>query len=187
MVCLRGILLCLSLFAAGTATAQDSAPSLQSPILTVDRDRLFSGSQHGQNILQEIEAQSRALAAENRRIEAELEAEEQSLTQQRSSLPAEEFRALAADFDAKVVAIRTAQDTKTRELTRNRDAVQQRFFQDTVPILADIVRERGGVVVLENRAVFLSAQQIDITDDAIARIDAQLAQPDPVAPPEADE
>ena len=36
------------------------------------------------------------------------------------------------------------------------------------------MRETGAAVVLEQRSVFISANAIDITDTAIARIDAVL-------------
>ena len=39
-------------------------------------------------------------------------------------------------------------------------------------LISEIVRERGALIVLDRRDVFLSADRIDITDDAIARINA---------------
>ena len=36
------------------------------------------------------------------------------------------------------------------------------------------MREAGAVVILEKRSLFLSADVIDITDAAIARIDAEI-------------
>lgn len=166
--------ICLVAFAlwpsVGVTQAGDT--EVMSPILTVDRDRLFTRSSRGQAIIEALEVESQALASENRQIEAQLEAEEQDLTQQRAAMEPAAFRQLAEAFDKKVVEIREAQAEKLRELTRKREQVQQQFYQDVLPILTTIVRERGAVMVLENRVVFLSAQQVDITAEAIARIDA---------------
>ncbi len=156
---------------------QDIAPTLHSPILTVDRERLFSRSSYGQSILAEFDAESTALATENRRIETELMSEERALTDSRPTMAAAAFRQKAKEFDEKVVAIREAQDAKARNLVGRREQVQQKFYQDVLPILTEIVRERGAVMVLENRAVFLSADQIDITNEAITRIDTHFQPP----------
>lgn len=171
-----GILgLALLLALPATAGAQEARPKLQSLIVTVDQERLFSGSAYGQSLLDEVEAQAAALAIENRRIEADLIAEEKQLTEDRPRMEPEAFRKLSAAFDEKVVGIRAAQDAKARDLGRARDEAQQKFYQDVLPILTEVVRERGALVVLESRSVVLSAGQIDITAEAIARIDAQLA------------
>ena len=46
------------------------------------------------------------------------------------------------------------------------------IFNDIAALISEIVRERGALIVLDRRDVFLSADRIDITDDAIARINA---------------
>ncbi|MGC9417337.1 MAG: OmpH family outer membrane protein [Rhodovulum sp.] len=147
---------------------------LRSPILTIDQDRLFTDSRFGQAMVASLEAESAALAAENRRIEGKLIEEELELTERRPSLPPEEFRALAEAFDEKVVEIRRAQDAKSRALNQRSEADRQAFYRHALPLVAEIVRERGAVVVLERGAVILSAEQVDITDDAIEAIDSQL-------------
>lgn len=160
-----------------------------SPILTLERERLFSGSRFGQRVNAQIEEASRALAAENRQIEADLTAEERSLTDRRASLPPEEFRTLANAFDAKVEGIRRTQDAKARALARTREEEQQKFLQAAVPILGQMTADLGAFAILDRGAVILSFDVIDITDEAIARIDAELgdgsaadASPAPAAP-----
>lgn len=175
--CILALGLALALPAAGLA--QEARPRLQSLIVTLDQERLFEGSAYGQSLLAEIDEQAAALAAENRRIEAELIAEEKQLTEDRPKMAPEEFREKAAAFDEKVVGIRAAQDAKARDVVRAREEVQQQFFKEVLPILTEVVRERGALVVLESRSVVLSAGQIDVTAEAIARIDAQMAPDTP--------
>ncbi len=179
---LLAVALALVLPLAPAAAQQDDDTAIRSPIVTVDQERLFVDSAYGQSLMDEIEVASQALAAENRKIEAELVAEERALTKARATLDPETFRKRAAAFDEKVVAIRKRQDGKARELVRRRESTQQAFYKQILPFLTEIVRERGAVAVLESRAVILSADQIDITDEAIARIDAALA-PEDAAPP----
>ncbi len=143
-------------------------------IVTLDQDRLYANSRFGQKILADIDAQMKALQSENRMLEADLEAEEKSLTDRRATLPAEEFRALADAFDTKVKGIRTARDAKSRDLAAKRDAAQKTFLQTAVPILAQILSEKGASAIVDRSAIILSFDRIDITDLAISRIDAQL-------------
>ncbi|PTW51892.1 OmpH family outer membrane protein [Rhodovulum kholense] len=159
---------------AGPALAQDGRPVFLSPILTLDQDRLFQDSEAGQAIEQALEAEAAALAAENRRIESELVAEERALTEQRATVPPDQFRPLAEAFDTKVETIRAAQERKARELTQRREEERQDFFRKALPVLAEIVRERGAVAVLAREAVILSAGQVDITTDAIALLDERV-------------
>jgi len=59
------------------AVAQDTAPTVaQVPLLTLDDERLFSGSAFGKAVLARQDEETRALIDENRRIEAALETEE---------------------------------------------------------------------------------------------------------------
>lgn len=147
-----------------------------SPILVIDQERLFSDSRLGERISSEIEAATETLAAENRRIEAELVAEELSLTERRGGLPPEEFRALADAFDAKVQRLRAEQDEKERALQARGEAERQAFLNSILPVLGAIARERGAVAILDRRAVFLSAERIDVTDEAISRLNAAIDQ-----------
>ncbi|MFV2001481.1 MAG: OmpH family outer membrane protein [Paracoccaceae bacterium] len=147
----------------------------QSPILTVDSERVFATTIAGRQITEDLEVRLEALVRENRQIEAELVAEELDLTEKRKTMDPAAFRVLADAFDIKVQGIRARQDAKQRELQRLRDAERQSFIDQIAPILSGIGRERGAVVILERRNVLLSADNIDITEEAIARINLALA------------
>jgi Skp family chaperone for outer membrane proteins len=161
-------------FSAPDARAQ-SGP-VASDILVLNQDRLLGQTQYGLRIQRELEAASAALAAQNREIEAQLMAEELQLTELRETLETAEFRELADEFDERVTGIRAAQDAKTRDLQAQAEAARQRFFEEIVPILLDLVEAEGAAVLLDSRSVLLSAGSVDITDRAIAAIDAALSQ-----------
>lgn len=152
-------------------TATDAASSL---ILIIDQERLFTESQLGAAALAEIEEAARQLAAENRTIEAVLLEEEQALTIRRTEVTPAEFSVLADAFDQKVRRLRDEQDAKSRALAQARDEANQSFLGEVGGILSAIAIERGAVVMLERRQVFLSIDTIDITDEAIARINEAI-------------
>ncbi|MBM9595636.1 OmpH family outer membrane protein [Roseitranquillus sediminis] len=167
----RALLVAAFLGLAAPAAGQEEAPA---PILVIDQDRLFTESRFGQRVLAQIEERSAALAAENRAIEAELIAEERDLTERRPQMTPEEFRRLADAFDQKVQRVRDEQDTKSSELAGLRDRERQAFAAYVTPVLAEILRDRGALIILERRAVFIASQQIDVTDEVIRRIDAEV-------------
>ena len=150
-------------------------------LLVLDQDRLFAESAFGKASLAREQEAVRALEAENKQIEAALIAEEQSLTTRRASLAADEFAGLADAFDTKVERIRNEQDTKARDLALLREQERQAFLRAVVPVLADLMGDKGAVAILEKSTVILSLTAIDVTDEAIARIDAVLTL-GPVAP-----
>ncbi len=173
---------------AGLGMAQDApvTPSAANTIiLTVNQDRLFTESAFGKASLDRERAETAALDAENKQIEAALIAEEQGLTTRRATLPAAEFAALAAAFDAKVERIRAEQDTKLRDLTRLRDEERQAFLRAIVPVLGEMMGERGAVAILAKSTVIVSLTAIDVTDAAIARVDAVLPLDPAISPPAA--
>jgi Skp family chaperone for outer membrane proteins len=175
---LAALLAASMIFVAGIALAQPAQLELPPPVLTIDADRLLAESALGRALNAQVEDSARRLAEENRRIEAELLAEERALTERRSMMSPDEFRPLADAFDEKVQRLRAEQDEKERALIALREDGRQRFFQQAVPILSEIVRERGALVLLDRRDVFLSADAIDITDAAIADLDAAGAAPE---------
>ncbi|MEM8823098.1 MAG: OmpH family outer membrane protein [Pseudomonadota bacterium] len=170
----------LAMGLCGAATAQEAAqPTLgvpRSAVVVLDRDELFAGSLFGRRVTEDIDAATIALAAENRRLEVQLEEEERQLTRQRAELDAEAFRELAAAFDARVTDIRRTQDAKARAVQQQGERAQQLFLERANPILIELARETGALVILDRRIVIASADQVDITDLALARIDEVLGE-----------
>lgn len=169
-------LACVLAFAlAGIAPAAFAQQAeVKSAVLTVDPDRLFTESEFGKAAIARLEAAQQRLLAENKKLESELEAEEKDLTERRPTLPAADFRKLADAFDIKAEDIRAARLAKSRNLTSQRDADRQKFLGAIVPVLGNLMGEMGALVILDKKTVFLSFDRVDVTDLAIARIDALL-------------
>lgn len=163
---------------AAAAQTQPAAPQ----ILTLDEERFYNASLYGKALEARALAASQALAAENRKIEADLSAEEADLTARRLTATAEAFAVLANEFDARVERIRAEQKSKAEKLVADRDAGRKEFFNAAVPVLAELMQQSGAYVILNRGAVILSFDTIDITDRAIAAIDARLGDGSAAAP-----
>jgi Skp family chaperone for outer membrane proteins len=151
-------------------SAQQSGPS----VLIIDSERVFFETAYGRRLTEELAAQAAALQAENDEIVAELTQEERSLTLRRPTISLEEFRAEAEAFDTKVQEVRRARDAKNVDLQVANAEARSQFEERVQAILANLMFERGAVVVLEQRNVVLSVRTANITEDAIARIDREL-------------
>ncbi len=176
-----GAALCL----AGGAQAQSQAPAqtaraevqavIRSPVLTLNYEQFIAGSQMGQQMSANYEAERARLEAANAEIASQLEAEELALTKARDTMQPDAFRKAASDFDEKVQKIRQERRDAETILARKRDDLRSRFEQAAVPVLSALMREAGAAVILEVRSTVLSLEQVDITDLAIQRLDAAFA------------
>ena len=162
----------LAALVAPTQAQQLGVP--QTGVLTISSERLFAESAFGQRVFREIESESALLAEENERIVAELSGEEKDLTDRRASLTAQEFRPLAEAFDQKVQSHRDSQRAKLDVLAQRGEDERARFVELAQPVLIELLREAQASVVIERATVVLSSDASDITDAAIARINAVI-------------
>ncbi|WP_224824742.1 OmpH family outer membrane protein [Cognatishimia sp. MH4019] len=175
---LSALSLGLAVLLAPPVLAQGGLSQPQSPILVIESERLFIETEFGQASLRAIDEQARRLASESREIDAQLIEEERALTEARPTLSAEEFRARADAFDDRVLRLRRERDEASTQLGRARDEAEQILRNAALPVLAQIVLDRGAVAVFERRDVFIVDDAIDITDEAVARINEQLGADD---------
>ena len=190
---MRWLAAVLAILVAFPTLAQDQTDlplgQLRSPVLIIDTERVFAESLFGLRIAAQVQADSEALVTENRRIEAALTEEERSLTVRRPTRTVEAFRTEADAFDERVQGIRRAQDAKQRALQDGIVTGRDQFLQAATPILGQIMQESAAAVILDRRSVFLGIGTIDITDQAIDRIDAAigdgsaLPEPEPIPEP----
>jgi Skp family chaperone for outer membrane proteins len=135
---------------------------------------MFAESAFGKRVAAEVDAAARALAAENTALSEELDAEEKALTAERDSLSIEDFSAKADTFDVKVKRIRAEQLTKERELTELHQTGETRFRELARPVLRAIMDRYNAAVLMDLRAILIALDTADVTDEAIAEINARI-------------
>jgi Skp family chaperone for outer membrane proteins len=172
---LAGLIVALSLGTHETARAQQMGV-IQSDVLVIDPERMLIESDYGRRLQVDIQTERDRLIAHNDRIAKELEAEEQSLTSLRATTPSNEFRALADAFDQKVEELRLESERMSRDLERRRDLVPVQFMRVVQPVLEDLLREAGAMVMIDARAVMLHAGAADVTDLAVVRINERIGR-----------
>ncbi len=172
-MCIRAAIL-IWLASTIAVPAQDAQPQPLPQVLIVDSDRLYEDTLYGKRIEAELTDQVNAVQAENDRIAESLREEELSLTERRPNMTPEAFQLEAEAFDKKVQEVRRVRDSKLNELQAARGAARARFQEQVQGIVANVMLERGGLMVMEQGTVVLSVRSVNITDDVIARVDARL-------------
>jgi len=142
----------------------------QSLIFTVDMNKLFKFSNFGINIAKRNNLARQNLQNENDALEAELLLEEKALSELRNTLNTDEFRAKAIEFDLKVSGIRAEQAKKEKNLVSKIRKEEAEFYTKVYPLLYELVSDRGGLVLIDQRNVILWDSSVDITNDAILLI-----------------
>ena len=174
MQSLRAIVLLVFATLASVLPAQEAA---HNPVVTVDLERLVSETQIGQYLSFQMSEEAQRLQAELDAIAAELSAEEDDLIKKRETLDLDEFRVLAKAFDEKAVRLRQEQQAKIQAITEESSRRRQDLLRSFVPVLSQVMRDRGAAVLLDRRSVVLDDRaSVDITDVAIMIIDQNTTE-----------
>ncbi len=175
--------LCASTWQTAIAQEVQQSQSIRSPVVVIDMNRVLRETQYGQRLEQDMADAFGLLEIENRAVEDELAQKEREIRDQRSVVPAEDFRKLAAEFDNQVGRIREERIARNREIVEMRNSEQDALVRAAAPVIAEIAAQFGAAIVLDRRNVFLTmTDAIDITDLAISAMDTKLG--DGVAPSE---
>ncbi|MCH2095335.1 MAG: OmpH family outer membrane protein [Rhodobacteraceae bacterium] len=146
----------------------------QSPVLTLEPNRLLTSTLFGRRMVSEFEAVRDEIQRVTTQFENALIAEEQQLTEMRGTVSPEEFRALADAFDKKAQDFRRQTEERETDLSRRVETAERQLLQAALPILDGIMSNLGAAVVVDRRSVFLSRDAIDITDLVIQRLDETM-------------
>jgi Skp family chaperone for outer membrane proteins len=162
---------------AGATTTTSSLTATPAPnghFVLLNPERLYAESAFGRRVQAELKTFAQEVQSENGALTRDLEAEELILLEKRETLTPLEFRDLADAFDEKVQLIRDAQERKGQELNQRALAGRQAFNDASLPVLRLVLEERGALGIIDSRVVLLSAPSIDITNEAILRVDQTL-------------
>ena len=157
-----------------TLVAEPLSAAEKSELFTVDMTKLLRSSEFGKNIIAANNIARKKLQSENEELEKKLLLEEKELSELRKTLSVEEFRPKALEFDKRVSIIRAEQGKKEEILNKKVRKEETDFFKRIYPLLYEILIERGGLILVDQRNIILWDNSVDITDDAIQAINQAL-------------
>lgn len=167
------------------ATAQETNDE-NIGVLVVDMQRIQRDAAAAVNVRE----QSTAMRAELEAMVAErakaISKEEAELAELRERLEPDEFRQRVREFEKKVFANRDFAQQGSTKLQAVRVQASNQLRRAIAPILAQLLRERRAQLMLDKSQVILSVDTLDVTDEALKRLDSALPtmRLAPLAPPE---
>lgn len=125
-------------------------------------------------VLAEIQKRENALKAEVEKRENALLAMDQQLAQQRNSLSAEEFAQKRAQLSQQAAEVRKYAQNEQAEIAALARQGELKIRNVLRKIVEEIAKERSIMLVLNKSQVLLAPEQIDITAEAMSRLDREL-------------
>ena len=98
-----------------------------------------------------------------REVEAQLNADKDLITEQ-------EFNARVAEFEERVVALQQKIQRQRSSFDSAYADAQRRLEEQLLPIVSEIAGERGFAIVVQKKNAVLFDGTLDITDEALARL-----------------
>ena len=142
-------------------------------IVVVDFQRVVRESAAAGTVRRQIDELRNAYQEEFATIEEELRAVEAELTEQRTALSDEEFLRRRRDFEQRVTEAQRQAQYRRAELDRALDEAMNAIQDALLEVIAEIAEARRANVVLNRSNVIMVDQQLDLTSQALADLDAQ--------------
>ena len=165
----------LAMLAGSAAAAQDQNFGPVVPgVCVYHHDRLLAQSTAGQSLVTGLQRLQQEVQAELAPYEQFIQTESQALQQGQATIPQDQFQQRGRDLEARYREFETLRQTRTGELRYTLAYQQQQISQAANPILEALYTERGCGILLTAEAVMRANPQMDLTDEAIQRLNAAL-------------
>lgn len=174
--------------ALAQSAAEDAAPEESRAnlglVLIVSLERVRAQSEAALSIESQAEAIRQQIQEQLGARQQALAAEEQALVALRRTLESDAFEARAARFEQQVRLLKKDRRDQADALRSALRVASDQMEAALRPILAELMAERGGSVLIDTRNVILSVKTLDITDEVIKRLDETLPSLEVRWPPE---
>ena len=152
--------------------AESSYPNTS--IAIVDLNLILSDSKSAKSATKQFEKIQKVMEDEIVESDKKMLEERNKLIEQQSVIAPEAFEIKAKDYEKKLQNHQVNKQKKLRKLEGVLQKVRNEILESVKPILEDISKELGITVILEKNSVLLSANNMDITEDVIKRLNKKL-------------
>jgi len=162
-----------------------SAPLPAPVILIVDLQQILQDAKAAKGVQAIINQEYSSYTKEVSQQEDELQKARADLERQRTILAPEAFNTRARDLQQRYDELGQVVQGRRQSLQQSLNEAMLQVKNAALTVIADIVKERKANLVIEKQAVVFEAEGMDVTADAVARLDQKLASV-PVNLPKAD-
>jgi Skp family chaperone for outer membrane proteins len=166
------------------AAATADAPTAR--ILLVDSQEILRDSLAAKDIRRQIDSYRTRFQGEINTQEEGLRKDEAELKRQRAVLSADAFEDKRRGFEEKVTGVQRGIQERNQRLERALNQATDSLRRSLAPIFADIMKARGANLLLDQNQVLVGAVEMDVTKEAIRRLDQKLPSVKVVLPSAAD-
>lgn len=166
------LLIVASLFLAAVLSPSLGADPLA--IVVIDTQEIYREAAAVKGLQKQIDGQRSTYREELQKQEESLRAADKELARQRTILSSEAFAQKRRGLEEQIANLQ-------REVQRRRKVLEKQFAQGMkqvqsvlVEISQDIARERNAVLVVEKSAVVLVKPELEITEEALKRLNKKL-------------
>ncbi len=168
------VALLIALAPAGPLRAQ--AQPLPAPvILIVDLQQILQDAKAAKAVQGVINQEYSSYTKEVAQQEDELQKSRTELERQRTILAPDAFNTRARDLQQRYDELGQVVQGRRQSLQQSLNEAMVKVKNAALEVIADMVKERRANLVIEKQAVVFEAEGMDITADAIARLDQKLA------------
>ena len=160
---------------AGTLRAQQPQPLPAPVILVVDLQEILHDAKAAKGAQATITEESTAYTKQVAQQEDELQKARADLERQRTVLAPEAFNTRARDLQQRYDELGQVVQGRRQSLQQSLNDAMLQVKNAALAVIADIVKERKANLVIEKQAVVFEAEGMDVTADAVARLDQKLA------------
>jgi Skp family chaperone for outer membrane proteins len=162
-------LACL-LLSAPMTEAIAAAPN----VAIVDADKILSESKAAKSLQSQIKLKKETFQKEFSAKEKELKKTETDLLSQRETLSAEDFASKRKAYEAQILETRKLFQKRRNALDTGLSKAMESLRKNIIEAAAKIADEKGFDIVLTRDSVLIAEKSLDITDEVLGALDAQI-------------
>jgi outer membrane protein len=155
-------------------TAQPAAQQIPLSIAVIDIQQILRDSTAAKAVRAQVDKQKDAYQAQIAQQENALRDADKKLAEQRATLSADDFAKKRDQLGQQMDQLRQNSEKLKQQLEDAFNAGMGQVSQALAGVLTDIAKQRNLTLVLDKRAVPLSASGFDITADALKALNAKL-------------
>lgn len=153
-----------------------SAQAAETSIAVVDVQKLMTESKAAKDIQQQMQKKKDSFLAELSKEETELRDKEKKLVAEKANLSEEEFAKKAKEFEQKLIETRKAAQGKKRTIDEASAKALAKLRNEIYKVVEVISAEKGYNLVISRQYVVLGEKSIDISDEAMTKLDAAITK-----------
>ena len=166
--------------APAASTGQKAPPAA---ILLVDGQDILRDSLAAKDIRRQIDSFRTRFQNEITKQEEQLKKERDELQRQRAVLSPEAFSDKRRAFEEKVANMQRGIQERSQRIEQALGGALETLKRSLAPIFADIMKERSANLLLDENQILAGASDMDVTKEAIRRLDQVLPRVSVQLPP----